>query len=194
MIWSERPSADTMRTAELPRVPGTIPNYVALAEYDALSEPVKHRTSHRKPPRAVLTWGQTGAAASVLGAGLFVAFLMSAGSGSPAPATSHQAAPEAATVLSPSPTKAKVKRPSVRRAEPVVLRSAPPARVAVPRITITVTAKPAPKPPTPSPTKSVKPSPTPSATPVIPETTDPEPTPDAPEAETTDTETPDDDA
>lgn len=206
MIWGDRP-VDTTATQQLPQLDRTMP-FAVVGDEDladmrstqtlADSPAVKHRGGHRRPHRKVLTWRQTGALAATLGAVVFVAVLASASPENPGPPAVRHAAPDA-TTAAPSPKpRVKPRRVPVRPAEPVVVRSMRPAPAArAPVVTVTVTATPTPKPTSPSPTKPVTPSPTPSTTPDVPPvTTDPEPTtPPAPDAdETTDTETPDDDA
>jgi hypothetical protein len=201
MIWGDRPP-DATATQQLPKLDTTMA-FPVVGDEDLADmgptriltdQPARHLAAHRKPPREVLTWRQTGLVAAALAVSTFGVVWMVSDHGSPAPATSHQAAPEAVTVLSPSPTKAKVKRTAEPPAEPVVLRSErpAPAPAAAPVVTITVTAKatPTPKPSTPSPTKSATLPPTPSGTPdvtVTPTVSEPTDTPATSEAtETTD--------
>jgi hypothetical protein len=186
MIWGDRPP-DATATQQLPQVDETMAfpvvgdeDLAAMGPQILTDQPAgRHLAAHRKPPREVLTLRETGLVVAALAVSTFVVVWMASDHHSPAPATSHQAAPEAVTTLPPATTKAKPKRTPEQAAEPVVLRSARPipAPAAAPRITITVTAKPTAKPSSARPTKSATASPTSSGTPDVTVTpTIPEPT------------------
>src|SRR5690349_18728594 len=130
MVWGSW-SPDSLATQQLPQVDATMP-FAAVGDEvladmgstQILTDQPAAKHSHRKPPREVLTWRQTGVTAVALGVLVFGAVWALSGPDSPAPEAVRQAAPDAqvaTTSLTPT-AKPKAKRPVVRPAEPVERR------------------------------------------------------------------------